>query len=236
MAFIRVAIVEDEADCREQTKNYIARYEKDNHVHVETQEYTDGLDFTEDFRGQFDIIFCDIQMKHMNGVKTAQYVRARDDKVILIFITNLTEYAIMGYEVMAVGYLLKPINYNLFASYMDRAVKLMNDKKPEYLVIKEKQGVSRYPLDEIRYCVCDGHYINVHMIHNTPRIHMSMKELEPLLPSDGFAKCSSGSIVNLDYVDSIDNDVVFVRGERIPLSRSQRKAFMEKLAEHLGGV
>ena len=237
MPLIRVAIVEDEADCRAQTVEYLQRYREHNNVSIQLREYADGLDLTEDFRGQFDIVFCDIQMKHMNGMKAAEYIRERDDKVIIIFITNLAEYAIMGYDLMAAGYLLKPINYNLFSRYMDRAVRMLSAESPKYLIIQEKKGMRRFPLDEICYLECDGHYINIHLKNaEMPRIYMSIKELEPLLPQESFARCSSGILVNLNYVDAMEGSEIVVNGERLAVSRSQRKPFAAKLAEHLSGL
>lgn len=236
MASINVAVVEDEASCREQTLEYLKRFEKENDIVIHVREYEDGMDVTEDFRGQFDIVFCDIQMKHMSGMKAAEYIRQIDDRVIIIFITNLAEYAIMGYEVAASGYLLKPINYNLFARYLSRAVKSMDCREQEYLIVRESRGIRRFPLSEIRYFSCDGHYINIHMGNETPRIYMSVRELEAMLPERDFAKCNSGTIVNMNYVNSMNGGMVQVEGESISLSRSQKKPFAAKLAEFLSGI
>lgn len=236
MAAIKVAVVEDEEPCRAQIRSYLQRYEREHGSSVLVREYADGMDLTEDFRGQFDLVFCDIQMKHMNGMKAAEYIRERDEKVIIIFITNLAEYAIMGYDVAATGYLLKPINYTLFERYMERAVSKICRSGSEFLSINENRGVRVFPLAEILYFSCDGHYIDVHMKDETPRIHMSVRELEALLPEKDFARCNSGTIVNLNYVESMNAGLICVQGEALTLSRSQKKPFAEKLSDHLSGV
>ena len=236
MPLIRAAVLEDEANSRGQTLEYLKQYEQEKGVRIQVCEYMDGMDLTEDFRNQFDIIFCDIQMKHMDGMRTAEYIRARDERVIIIFITNLSEYAIRGYDVAATGYLLKPINYLLFARYMDRALKMISESRQEYLIIEEKKGIRRFPLEDICYFECDGHYIDIHMKNGLSRIYMSIKNLEKLLPQKDFARCSSGVIVNMNYVDSMDGSVILVHGDPIPVSRSQKKPFAAKLTEHLGGI
>ena len=235
MALIRTAIVEDEMQCRVQTLDYLKRYEKEHEIPILLHEYADGMDLTENFHNQYDIIFCDIQMKHMDGMKAAEYIRARDARVIIIFITNLSEYAIRGYDVAATGYLLKPINYLLFSRYMDRAMKMIRQSGPEYLVIEEKKAMRRFPFDEICYFECDGHYINIHMKDREERIYMSVKNLETMLPEKSFAKCSSGVIVNMNYVDAMEGNMIRVHGASLALSRSQKKPFAARLAQHLSG-
>ena len=83
---IRIAVVEDEENERNQILQYLGRYLKENQIEAEVVSYTDGIQIADDYEANFDLIFLDIQMKHMDGLTAAQRIRERDENVILIFI------------------------------------------------------------------------------------------------------------------------------------------------------
>ena len=88
---MKLAIVEDEARYAETLKSYLKRYETENGEHFQIQVFSDGLDIITDYTASYDIILLDIQMKHLNGMKTAQKIREFDEDVIFIFITSSTQ-------------------------------------------------------------------------------------------------------------------------------------------------
>ena len=113
---IRIAIVEDEPESREQLIRYLRRYEDENDVKFQVTEYKDGLDILDEYGGQFDLILLDIRMKFVDGMETARKIREKDRNVIIVFITNMAQYAIQGYDVEARGFILKPVRYSAFLS------------------------------------------------------------------------------------------------------------------------
>ena len=112
---IRIAIVEDDPAYREQLKTYVSNYEKEYEEQFRLSVFTDGLEFIEAFHADYDIVFMDIRMKHLDGMETARKIRLQDHNCIIIFITNLAQYALQGYEVEAMSYILKPIQYFAFS-------------------------------------------------------------------------------------------------------------------------
>ena len=112
---IRIAIVEDEPESREQLIRYLRRYEDENDVKFQVTEYKDGLDILDEYGGQFDLILLDIRMKFVDGMETARKIREKDRNVIIVFITNMAQYAIQGYDVEARGFILKPVRYSAFS-------------------------------------------------------------------------------------------------------------------------
>ena len=100
----RIAIVEDEAAVREQLAGYVQRYTRQYGTPFEVTEFADGMEILEDYRPQFDIIFLDVEMKHLDGMETARRIRERDGGVLIVFITNMAQYAIRGYAVGALDY------------------------------------------------------------------------------------------------------------------------------------
>ena len=93
----RIAIVEDEAAVREQLAGYVQRYTRQYGTPFEVTEFADGMEILEDYRPQFDIIFLDVEMKHLDGMETARRIRERDGGVLIVFITNMAQYAIRGH-------------------------------------------------------------------------------------------------------------------------------------------
>lgn len=126
---IRIAIVEDEDLYIRQLTQYLEKYEKKEQEDFEITVYRDGDGITSQYNAQFDIILMDIQMKFVNGMTAAEEIREVDSEVVIIFITNMTQYAIRGYEVDAFDYILKPVSY--FAFSQSLAGRLPESKKEE---------------------------------------------------------------------------------------------------------
>ena len=124
---IRLAIVEDEQQYRDLLENYINQYAKEHFCEISVRFFTDGDEIVENYRCEYDIILMDIMMQFMDGMTAAETIRKYDDKVILIFITNMANYAIKGYTVAAFDYILKPITYYALEKSLNRAIpKLEN--------------------------------------------------------------------------------------------------------------
>lgn len=118
----RIAIVEDEAAVRGQLAGYVQRYTRQYGTPFEVTEFADGMEILEDYRPQFDIIFLDVEMKHLDGMETARRIRERDGGVLIVFITNMAQYAIRGYAVGALDYVLKPVPYFAFSQQLQKAL------------------------------------------------------------------------------------------------------------------
>ena len=117
---IRVAIVEDEAEIREQLMGYVQRYTRQYGTAFEVKTFADGLEILEDYRPAYDLILLDIEMKHLDGMETARRIRELDPEVMLVFITNMAQYAIKGYAVGALDYVLKPVPYFAFSQQLQK--------------------------------------------------------------------------------------------------------------------
>ena len=96
----RVAIVEDDKNFREQLQKYLKVYGEENQITFQISEFSDGIQIIEDYRKEFDLILLDIEMPIMNGMDAAEKIREMDEDVVLMFITNMAQYAIRGYSVV----------------------------------------------------------------------------------------------------------------------------------------
>ena len=171
----------------------------------------------------------------IDGMEASRRLREIDNKVVLVFVTNMAQYAIKGYEVNAVDFILKPLQYYDFNMKMKKAVRVVQQYSEKYFMLSEG-GVKR------RICVNDVIYVEV-MVHNVVyhtekgniEIKGSLKETEKLLESYGFARCNNCYLVSLRHVTEIGKNTVIAGGEELQMSRPKRKAFIKSLADFYGG-
>ena len=103
---INIAIVEDEAMYAKQLQEFLQQYQKENGEVFNITVYSDGDQIVHKYKSQFDIILMDVEMKFMDGMSAAEEIRKADTEVVIIFITNMAQYAIRGYAVDALDYVL----------------------------------------------------------------------------------------------------------------------------------
>ena len=133
---IRVAIVDDDEEYRLQEKDFINRYSKDTGEQFEIKTFNSGMDFISDYAPVFDIVFLDIEMPLLTGMETARRLRQIDDKICIVFITKMSKYAIEGYEVNAIDFVVKPIKYFNFIDKLKKAISFVKSKVEKEIIIK----------------------------------------------------------------------------------------------------
>ena len=138
---IRIAIVEDEESYISVLKEYLERYKEESGEQIEVTVYHDGDEIAAFYRAQFDIILMDIEMKFIDGMTAAEEIRKVDSSVSILFITNAPQYAIRGYEVGALDYILKPVSYFTFSQKLGRAVSKLKKRSRKWITIPVKGGV-----------------------------------------------------------------------------------------------
>lgn len=232
---IRIAVVEDDPAYAGQLNRYIHEYESRYNLRFQISNYSDGLDIVDSYSAAFDIIFMDIEMRHMDGMQAARRIRKYDKDVIIIFITNLPQFSIQGYEVEAMDYVLKPINQFAFIQELRKALKKIGERSAFYLHIIKDNGMVRLNAAEICYVESQGHNVVVHARQGDYSTRDSIKNLEDKLRGQHFSRCNSGLLVNLAWVEQVEKNTVTVSGDTLPISRSRKKEFMEDLAAYVGG-
>ena len=115
---MRIAVVEDDKATREKTVEYIRRFQRENSLEISIEEFADGKELIEGYTRRYDLIFLDIEMRELNGMTAAEKIRRVDENVLLVFLTNMSGYAIRGYAVQAADYILKPLTFELFSVKM----------------------------------------------------------------------------------------------------------------------
>ena len=120
---LKIAVVEDQQEVRDELCRFIRQYAAENSLQVEVLPIEDGAVIAEHYEPGYDIIFMDVEMPGLDGFGAAEKIRAVDADAVLVFVTNMAQYAIKGYEVDALDYVLKPVNYYQFCTKLSRAVQ-----------------------------------------------------------------------------------------------------------------
>lgn len=235
---INIAIVEDSKDDLSILKNYIQRFAKEHSTLFHIMEFSDGLDIVSDYNPSYDIIFLDIQMKHLDGMKTAEKIRTLDEETEFIFITSTIQYAVQGYTVNAMGYVLKPVSYLAFSQTLAKAVQKVEDKlSKEYLSFDTERGIMKLELRQILYIESQLHHIIIHSSKGAFKTTGPMKKVEKELAPKGFTKCHNAYLLNLYHVDCVNQSTVTMTDQSIlPISRTKKREFLDALTNYLGGI
>lgn len=232
---IQVAIVEDDPSARARIRECLDYASAESKIMFNVVEFVSGHSFIGQYVPGFDIVFMDIEMPGMNGMEAARALREMDSNVVLIFVTNLAQYAISGYEVDALDFILKPINKYSFALKVKRAVARTTKHTDDYIIIKTDGGMHRERIVAIKYLEVDGHYVIYHTASGNYAEYGTLKDAEAKINRPHFVRCNRSILVNLRHVSSAHKDLVIIDGDELVISRPQRKAFLGALSEFIGG-
>ncbi|MEG2640553.1 MAG: LytTR family DNA-binding domain-containing protein [Bacilli bacterium] len=233
---IKIAIVEDNKEDAKQFKEYIKQYQEEQKVIFDIKIFSSGIIFLEEYQGNFDIIFMDIDLPGQNGLETSKILRERDAKVVLIFLTNLAKYAIKGYSVNAFDFIAKPITYFSFSTMLKRALTKCSFEKGTDVTINNQGVIVKVDVDSILYIEVYNHRLIFHTDSGDFSEWKSLSSIENEYVSYGFAKGSASFLINLRRVKCIfGNQVSLDNGTPVYLSRSQKKLFAQKFSEFISG-
>lgn len=234
---IRVAIVEDDCVYAEQLTAFLKTYEFDYDEQIHITIFADGGEIAEHYKSRFDIILMDIEMGFMDGMTAAEMIRKLDKEVIIIFITNMSQYAIRGYEVDALDYVLKPVTYFAFSQRLQRAIARMHVREETYLVIHFKTGLMKIVLSDLYWIESVGHRLTYHTKQGAyESTSNSIHKIEEKLGSDHFFRCNKSYLVNLAHVKEIKEGCVLVNGTKIVISRGRKNDLLKALAHYMGEI
>jgi DNA-binding LytR/AlgR family response regulator len=233
---IKIAIVEDEASYARQLQDFLKQYEKENEESFQVTVYSDGDEIVHRYKAQFDIILMDIEMKFMDGMSAAEEIRKVDSEVVIIFITNMAQYAIRGYAVDALDYVLKPVSYFAFSQRLGRAIDRLKKRETKMIAINIKGGMVRIDVANIYYIESQGHNLIFYTSSGIYEAVGTMKEAEERLADLNFFRGNKGYLINLSHVDGIKDGCAIVKGTQLLLSRARKKVFMEALTRYWGEV
>lgn len=233
----KIAVVEDELDAANTLTSFLERYgaEKDHQFRI--TKFGSALDF-EVSHQQFDLIFMDIQMPGINGMEAAHLMRTYDEQTPLIFVTNLAQYAVKGYEVDALDFIVKPVTYYNFRMRMDKAMRRIRRNGEKSLAINTRDGMRVVPLSDIEYVDIDRHDLAYHLVGEASPlvVYGSLKAFEEQVAGGPFVRISNCCLANMNLVRSVHGSELRMRnGATLYFSRSRKREAVETITAFLGG-
>jgi DNA-binding LytR/AlgR family response regulator len=172
----------------------------------------------------------------MDGMSAAEAIRRVDDEVVIIFISNLSQYAMKGYSVSALDFILKPVSYYAFSQRLQRALDRMKRRAERWVSIPFKGGMKKLSVSQLVYVEVQDHDLTYHTTTESLVVKGTLSEAEALLGSESFFRCSKCYLVNLEYIDRVDNTSIYIGGDRIQVSRAKKKALMDALNDYINEV
>lgn len=182
----------------------------------------------------FDIVFLDIQMEHLNGMETAKMLRQRKNHCLLIFVTVLKECVFDAFEVEAFDYLLKPLDSGHFKRTMDRIIKSLQQRETKSIVVQRGTSCDVILLAEIVYFEVQGRKIYIHQSNGKiTDYYDKLDDLEQRI--DGrFFRCHRSYLVNIEYVRGCNaGQVILSQGDKIPVSRLRERDLTQALLRYM---
>lgn len=231
---ICVSIVEDDPAAAEQLTSFLKEYSQKNNVLFHSVIYSNAETFLKDYKSDVDIVFMDIELPDMNGMEAAAKLRDADKLVIIVFVTNMQQFAAKGYAVGAADFIVKPMSYYAFSTMLDRVLRTAMGNKSCELTIRGANEIYRVSPNNVSYIEVRGHKLIYHTESGTIESWGSLRDLEQRPELRNFVRGNSCYLINLRYVYEVSGCNVQVSNETITLSRQKRKEFVRRLNEFLG--
>ena len=185
---------------------------------------------------QPDIIFLDIEMPRVSGLDMLKRINVES---MVILTTAFPQYALEGYELDIIDYLLKPFALHRFMKAVQKAKDFRemkttgNAPAPSYIFIKSERRIERVELNDILYAEVMGNYMTVHTDRKSIIAYLTMKSLETQLPQTDFIKIHQSFLVNRSRIESVEGSELKVGNKTLPISRQYRESVMSLVNERL---
>ena len=219
---IRCIIIDDEPSSQNVLKSFVDKIDYLDVLQV-CNNALEALDFLRN--NTVDLLFLDINMPHLSGVS---FYKSLKNPPKVIFTTAYSEYALEGFEVEAIDYLLKPFSFERFVKAISK-VKALNDDKIDYILLKSDKKLHQIKTDDIYFIEGLGDYIKVHLKNSYLVTYKSLTKMNELLPKSDFIQVHKSFIINKNKLDYIEGNLAVVNTNKIPLGQKFKSNFLNNI-------
>lgn len=234
-----IAICEDDGASRSYEEELVRSWARDHQYKVTVDAYCSAEQFlfeAED-RQEYDLLVLDIQMGDMNGMELAAKLRAGGTRAAILFLTGVPDYALEGYEVGAVRYLLKPLKEEEFLELLDVLFEKAMQARRQFYLFEQGAHVCRIPLSDILYLEARGHYVCMHTVSEELEWKAVFSAATEELAGEKFFLLKRGLLVNLEHVEKITRtDCLLDQGDVLPVSRERYRELNKAFIAYYRGV
>ncbi len=232
---LKIGVVEDNIAEMKPLLEFLDGYFRNKGIEQNTASFTSSESFLSNNNFDYDILFLDIELPGMNGMDLARAYREKNKKTVIVFVTNMAQYAINGYEVEAYDFIVKPIKPGILNIKLDRILEKLSLSSNDKVVISIDRRPTVFVYDSIMFIETSNHNITINTSDGKVyKARASLSSLEKDFVAHGFYRISSYALVNLKYVTGIDHDDVMIKDNAIRVSRPKKKDFMLALSNYLG--
>lgn len=188
-------------------------------------------------KSHYDVCFLDIDLPGISGMEAAGLLRIYDETVPIIFVTNLAKFAVKGYEVGAMGFIVKPATYGSLSMNLDRALRFIAQHSHRSIMVPTEEGLRVVPFSQIVYVEVTGHRLTYHLDGEEPvEARGSLGQLEEDLREAPIVRVAKSCVANMDKIELIrGSDLKMVNGDVLHISRSKKREVVETVTDYLGG-
>ena len=230
-----IAVVEDIPAEAEVLESYFHRFSAAGQDTFQITRFGDGSAFLNNYQPIYDLVMMDVNLPKCNGMDAAACLRKIDQSVALIFVTSMVQYAVKGYEVDAMDFLLKPVSYQSFSLKLQRVLRRFRQNSGPEILIALQDGLCRVSASRIKYIEVTNHSLIYHTAEGDIASRGRLSDLEERLSDTQFVRCNRCYLVNLAFVRTVRGSSLLVDSEELQISRPKRAAVLEALNNYLGG-
>lgn len=234
---ISVAVVEDDDATAEVLCKYVEEAFRSRDRRANVERFANGSTFL-DRRRQcyFDIVFMDIELPDIDGMRVSEEIRKEDKHMVIVFVTNMAQFAVKGYKVDALDFIIKPVNKNNISIVLGRALERIERREGLKITVKIPNGsIVCMRACDIKYIEVVNHKLIYHTINEEIVTYGQIKNVIGQLEKNGFIQINRFYVVNLEYVHTIDGCTINVDGTPIQMSQRKRREVLAAIADFCGG-
>lgn len=229
---LHIAVCDDDIKTLGEVKQILTDYCNGKKLAVKISAYCDGTDLLASGEN-FDIIFLDIEMQHSNGIEVAQKIRIMDMNVPIVYITSYIDYWRRAYKVHAFDFITKPFKPEELCKVMKDYLIALDDASEDTVTLPTDDGVACFKMNEIYYLMFEAKKkVYVYTADGRVLVRENLTDIYNKLNKDKFYQTRRDCVLNLKYVQKIQNEFVIImkNGDMLPLAQKKKDDFVRKLS------